>query len=180
MTATPTATAGLNAPPEIAADRERAGHDRHADGQSVEGIAGGALGGGGIHHHVSQREGEQKLRHESRRDILDLHRRAALADQEDRHQRGHDAGGHLGHPVGNDVLGFTAAADEHGQGDGGIVVRAGDVAAGEDHDHQRRADGQRRNDAGRARNDGAADGEHEEERADEFSDVFVHGFPGLS
>ena len=40
------------------ADGEGTGHDGHADGQSVEGIVCGALGGGGIHHHVCQCEGE--------------------------------------------------------------------------------------------------------------------------
>ena len=36
-----------------------------------------------------------------------------------------------------------ASAQPDGERDGGIVVRAGDVAAGEHHDHQRRTDGER-------------------------------------
>ena len=39
MIVTPMATAGLNAPPEIAADREGAGQDREADRQAVVRVA---------------------------------------------------------------------------------------------------------------------------------------------
>ena len=53
-------------------------------------------------------------------------------------------------------------------------MRARDVASGEDHDHERRADGERRNHASASADPGAADREDEEEGADEFCDVFVH------
>jgi hypothetical protein len=49
------------------------------------------------------------------------------------------------------------------------------VAAGIDHDHQRRADGQRGQVAGGTRfNDRHANGEHQKECADEFNEIFFH------
>ena len=53
-------------------------------------------------------------------------------------------------------------------------MSAGNVAAGEDHDHEGGADGEWRDDPGRAGNDGATDREDEEEGTDEFCDVFFH------
>ncbi len=49
-------------------------------------------------------------------------------------------------------------------------MAAGDMAAGEDHDHEHGTNGQR---SERPRRQ--ADGEHEEERADELNEVFFHG-----
>ena len=59
-------------------------------------------------------------------------------------------------------------------------MAAGNVAARIDHDHQRRADGQRGK-TGRhdGINDCHADGEDEKERADEFNEIFFHK-PGIA
>ncbi len=58
-------------------------------------------------------------------------------------------------------------------------MRARDVTAGEDHDHERRTDRERRNHARDGADHGAADRENEEEGADEFCDIFVHKFEVL-
>jgi hypothetical protein len=55
---------------------------------------------------------------------------------------GDEGGGDLGDPVGDDVLRVALAADPDGERHGGVEVAAGDVAAGEDHDHERGADRQ--------------------------------------
>ena len=59
-----------------------------------------------------------------------------------------------------------------GEGDGGIIVRAGDMAAGVDHDHEGQADDNPGE--GALGKDGMADGLDEEESPDEFDDEFVH------
>jgi hypothetical protein len=79
----------------------------------------------------------------------------------------------LGDPVGEEVAFGKDAAEEGGEGDGGIEMAAGDVSAGEDHDHEDAANGDGRE--GGAAADGHADGEDEEEGADEFDSVFFHG-----
>ena len=53
-------------------------------------------------------------------------------------------------------------------------MRARDVAPGEDHYHEGRADCKRRNHPRAGANPRAADCQDEEECADEFCDVFVH------
>jgi hypothetical protein len=53
-------------------------------------------------------------------------------------------------------------------------MAAGDMTAGENHHHERGADGERGERAGIRRNHRAADGENEEERADKFDEVFFH------
>ena len=51
---------------------------------------------------------------------------------------------------------------------------ARDMASGEDHHHERRADGERRDHARTTADHGAADREDKKESADEFRDVFFH------
>ena len=51
---------------------------------------------------------------------------------------------------------------------------ARNVTAGEDHDHEDCANGQRADNAGRSRNNSAADRENEEESADKFRNIFSH------
>ena len=157
------------------ADGEGAGHDGHADGETVEGIAGVGLGGGDIEDDVGEGEGEEEFSEEGLGDVGDGSAFAGFAGEE----RGGCGGGgsaeDLGDPVREDVLGVAFPAEEDGEGDGWVVVCAGDVATGEDHDHEGGSDGEGRDDAGLACEDGAADGEDEEECADEFGDVFVHG-----
>ena len=58
-------------------------------------------------------------------------------------RRGDERGRDLGDPVGDDVLRVALAADPDGERDRGVEVAAGDVAAREDHDHERGADGER-------------------------------------
>jgi hypothetical protein len=53
---------------------------------------------------------------------------------------------------------------------------AGDVSGGKDHHHEHGADGERRDHAGRAVDDRAANREDEKESSDEFAEVFVHNF----
>jgi len=53
-------------------------------------------------------------------------------------------------------------------------MRARDVASGEDHDHERRADCERRNHPRAGADPGATDRQDKEEGSDEFCDVFVH------
>ena len=53
-------------------------------------------------------------------------------------------------------------------------MRARDMAAGENHHHQRRADGERRDDPRASANSRAANCQDEKKRSDEFGDVFVH------
>ena len=157
------------------ADGESAGHDGHADGEAVEGVAGVGLGGGDVEDDVGEGEGEEEFSEEGLGDIGDGSAFSGFAGEE----RGGCGGGgsaeDLGDPVGEDVLGVAFTAEEDGEGDGWVVVSAGDVAACEDHDHEGCADGEGRDDASLAREHGAADGEDEEECADEFGDVFVHG-----
>ncbi len=85
----------------------------------------------------------------------------------------HDRAGHLGGDVGKN-FGFGEFAPEpDGQGDGGIVMGAGDVAAGVDHDHEHQSNGQRAEGALGKR--GVAHSLDEKKGADEFDDKFVHG-----
>ena len=51
---------------------------------------------------------------------------------------------------------------------------AGDMAAGENHHHECRANGQRRDDTRACANSGAANCQDEKESSDEFSDILVH------
>jgi len=95
-----------------------------------------------------------------------------LPKRERDEERGDKPGDKLGHPVGHDVLRVALAPDEHGERDRGIKVSAGNVSAGENHDHQGRADGQWSE--VRVTAHGHADGEDEKERADEFNEVFFH------
>ena len=52
----PTATAGLNAPPEIPPKRKSHRHDGEADGEAVIGIARRVFGSRHVQHHVRQGE----------------------------------------------------------------------------------------------------------------------------
>src|SRR6185369_8067647 len=79
----------------------------------------------------------------------------------------------LGDHVGNDICLGATSAQPDGQGDGGVIMRAGDVAAGVDHDHQGQADRQRRE--GRSRVDDVhTDGQDQKECADKFYEIFFH------
>ena len=73
-------------------------------------------------------------------------------------------------------------SNKNRQRDRGIEMATRDVPAGVNHHHEGSADRERRDDAGRARDDRAANGEHEKESADKFCDVFFHlcstGFDG--
>src|SRR5205823_4121521 len=71
-----------------------------------------------------------------------------------------------------DIPGRAASADPNSEGDGRVVVRAGDMATGKDHDHEHRANGKRSH--AKVNQDGAADGQNQKKRADEFLDVPVH------
>lgn len=155
-------------------DGERADHHRHADGQAVERIAGSVFGGGRIQDNKSERESEEKLGHENQRDVLDFHRHAALAHEKEGDERRGDAGEELRHPVGNHVLRIATPSNKNGQRDRRIEVATGDVPSDVNHDHERATDRERRDDASRAGNDGAADGEDEEKSADKFCEVFFH------
>ena len=53
-------------------------------------------------------------------------------------------------------------------------MRARDMAPGEDHYHEGRADCERRNHARASTDPGAADRQDKKECSDEFCDVFVH------
>jgi len=53
-------------------------------------------------------------------------------------------------------------------------MSTGDMAAGENHDHERRADRERRDDTCASANSRAANRQDEEKRSDEFRDVLVH------
>jgi len=84
----------------------------------------------------------------------------------------------LSQPVWDNVFHLQFSTNENGECDCWIEVPARNVAAGEDHNHENCADGERRDNAGRAGDDSAPDGENEEEGADEFRDIFSHfSFP---
>src|SRR5437879_1358790 len=55
-------------------------------------------------------------------------------------------------------------------------MRSRDVAAGENHHHQRRANGQRRNYTRAGTDSGATNCQDKEESSDEFGDVLVHSY----
>lgn len=65
-------------------------------------------------------------------------------------------------------------SDKNRQRDRGIEMATRDVPAGVNHHHEGSADRERRDDAGRARDNRAANGEHEKESADKFCNVFFH------
>lgn len=158
-----------------AADGDRADEDGEADGEAVEGVAHGGLGGGGVEDDPAQGEGEEELDDEGAEARVsgdDGGIDAAFEENVDE-TGGGGAGDELRNPIREDVFLVAAAAEKGGEGDGGVEVSAGDVAAGEDHDHEDRTDGD--GGEGRALADSEADGEHEEERADELDDVFFHG-----
>ena len=156
------------------ADGEGAGHDGHADGEAVERIAGVGLGGGGIEDDPGEGEGEEEFGDEGLGDVGDGGGVTGFSGEESGGGGGGDGSEDLGTPVGNDVLGVAFTAEEDSEGDGWVVMGAGDVAAGVDHDHEGCSDGEWGDDAGSSGEDRAADGEDEEEGADEFGDVFVH------
>ena len=89
-------------------------------------------------------------------------------------QAADERGGDLRDPVGDDVLRVALAPDPDGERHGGVVVPPGDVAAGEDHDHERGPDRQRGQRPGPGADHRAPDREDEEESADELDDVFFH------
>jgi hypothetical protein len=156
-----------------ATDGEGASHHRHADGQSVEGIAGVAFGGGGVEDDVGEGEGEEEFGDQRGGDVFHFHRFAG-ADQEHGGGGCEEPGGDLRNHVRSDVFGLAFAAGPDGEGDGGVVVRGGNVAAGENHDHESGADGERRDDAGGPGDDRATDCENQKKCPDEFGYVFVH------
>ena len=77
--------------------------------------------------------------------------------------------------VGGDVCGRAFATEKNGERDGWVEMGAGDVAAGENHDHQRTADGDGGEITCEAEHRGAAYREDEEKCADEFRSVLIHG-----
>ena len=147
------------------------GHD-HADGGAVEAVAGGALGGGHVEDHPGKGEGAEELGPGGTEGLGEGGFAACAAEMGDEEGGDHGAGD-LGGEVGEDVGLGQFPAQPDGEGNGGIVVGAGDVAAGVDHDHEGQAD-----DEGGVRGIGhrrIADGLNEEESPDEFGDEFVHG-----
>jgi len=76
--------------------------------------------------------------------------------------------------VGCHVFRIAPSPDPHPEGHRRIVMAPRDMAAGKDHDHERGADGQGRDNPSPAADDRATNGENQEEGSDQFSDVFIH------
>src|SRR5205814_4614681 len=133
-----------------------------------------ALGGGGVEDHVNQRKSEEEFGEHGGSDRRRHRLHGDSGFEELHHHGGHDRAQDLKTHVGNDILGVASTANPHAQGHGRIVMSAGDVTAGENHDHQCRANRQRRNDSVSAINHRAADRQHEKESSNEFGQVFFH------
>ena len=102
-------------------------------------------------------------------------RHVGMALQIQRDQRRGKRAEDLRNPVGRHIRRRATPAQPHGQRHRRVVMAAGNVAARIDHDHQRRADGQRRQEiVRRAVDDRHADGKDEKERANEFNEIFFH------
>jgi hypothetical protein len=68
------------------------------------------------------------------------------------------------------------AADQHTDRHRRIIMRARDVAAGKNHHHQCRSNGERSNHAVTRADYCAANGQHKKESSDEFGDILIHEF----
>src|SRR5205823_4516903 len=104
----------------------------------------------------------------------DMERRPRrLVDDQARQAGRAERADHLRRDVRPDIPGGEPATQPHRDRDGRVVVRAGDVPAGEDHRGEHQADGQR-GERG-ARQHRGADREDQEEGTDELGGVFAHG-----
>ena len=90
------------------------------------------------------------------------------------YQCGERRPGKLCHPVRHHVGCIHFTPDQDAQGHSRIVMRARDMAAGENHHHERRPDRERRDHTRACANSRAANCEDEEKGSDEFGYVFVH------
>ena len=129
-----------------AADGEGAGRYGEPDRQPEEPVAGLVLAGGHVEHHVAQGEGADQLDHGGGRLGVTAQGQGGDGrgvDDGAADPPGDHAAGDLRDPVTDGLNGPDPAADQRPHGHGRVVVAAGDVAAGVDHDHQGRARRQR-------------------------------------
>ena len=155
-----------------AADGEGASRHGEPDRQPEEPVARLVLAGGHVEHHVAQGEGDQQFHHGGGRlgvtgqgQGLD---RRGVDDGAGEHPGDH-AADDLRDPVSDGITDPDPAADQRRHRHRRVVVAAGDVAAGVDHDHQRRARRQRGEHA--AAEHAHPDDEGEEERPDRLDRV---------
>src|ERR1700690_1188146 len=166
--------AGIERATRDVADGESAGHDGHADGEAVEGISSGTFGGGGVEDDEDEREGEKEFGEECG-ESLQTPRSDDGAALEEFHDDGGDNGANnLSDPIGGKILGLKLSAQPDAQGNRGIVVPAGNMPAGENHDHEGRADAQGSEPACAWGDDGAANGQDQKKRANRFDQIFSH------
>ncbi len=155
---------------------ERKGHRGHseADGEAVVGVAGSGFGGGHVQDDIGESEGADELSDE-RVDGVMIARGGSDAFEVEGEESGAGGAEGLADPIRNDIGGRAASTEKDGEGDSGIIMAAGNVAASVHHDHECRPDGERGQVAGIARADhGHADSKDEKERADELDEVFIH------
>ena len=98
------------------------------------------------------------------------------------HQPAEDRGDELRNDVGPELVGRHPSPDKDGCAYGWVEMSARYVAAGEDQDHQSRADGQRRQGAGPGFVRGHPNREYEHEHSDELDRQLLvkrmdHGAP---
>src|SRR5438445_6973987 len=108
-----------------------------------------------------------------RRDWSDSSTGSEKFDHDHSSERGSDKlRHHVRHHVG--YIDFTP--DQNAECHRRVIMRAGDMAAGVNHDHERRANGERRDDTRAGPDSGATNCQDKEESSDEFGDVLVHSY----
>src|SRR4051795_10170328 len=164
-----------------AADRQRAGYHREADGEAVERVALGAAGCGDVQDDPGQGERIDELDDQHLAVAGDDGVRLAAAHVAHQQPRDH-RGDELGCDIGAILAGGHPPAQEYRGAHRRVEVAAGHVASGEHHHHQHRPDRNRRQRAGAGLVGGHADREHENEHAEELDRQLAlkfeaHAFP---
>ena len=90
------------------------------------------------------------------------------------YQCGDRGPGELCQPVRHHVGDVHFTPDQDAQRYRRVIMRAGNMAAGVNHHHERCADGERRDHTRTWANSRAANRQDKEESSDEFRDIFVH------
>ena len=140
----PTATAGLNAPPEMLPSANAIATTVKPDGEGVKGIDRRALSCGNVQHDVGERKRADEFRDERVANIRVAGRKHRRTFEQQRDFGGGGGGEDLRDEIERNIAGGAASAqpdDEHG---------------------------------GTGVNDRRADGQDEKEGADEFNEVFFH------
>ncbi len=161
MIMAPTATAGLNAAPEISPTAKAPDSTVKPIARPKIGVPRRRLGRGHVQHDVDECEREEEL--DDARCRCGCNERRGLLHLEEQHDPGSEGGADdLSNHVRNHIPHGTPSPQEHAKRDGRVEMPARHVAPGVDHHHEDRPDRERGNYAGAGRNAGASHGQDQE------------------